>query len=212
MRQLLLFVFGVFFSSVVIAQSSDNKNTAVCYFLATMSEDLGVSMSEALSDSVYAHLTTFLSDSAHFTFKDKSTLLELSPFQTFGYPLISGKRAAKSKAADYYLKIVVDINPAGFATTNSSSISAGGNVGIGKKKTNAKVKVVISAVLYDKKGARLKRVTGKAISADKIQITQNMVSLGGFTQTDVNEDITQMQAFYAVLDEAVANLVQEFNK
>ncbi len=194
-------------SGVVQAQSADKNKVAVCFFWVNMNEDLGIRKSQALYDSVYTHVTNILTAQAGYSFLDKNVLKKKIAFNSLNYPMGSGKKASKSNIAKHYIKLMVNIKPVGFLTSNESSIS-GGSIGMGKKKTDAKVKITINAVVYDIKGTKIKKVKESAISADKIKITQDVFTIGSVSTSKVNERITKKLGFIAVLDEASLNLAK----
>jgi hypothetical protein len=204
MKTLSALFLVLLMNTSIFAQTVDKSNTAVCWFLVTMDESFGIANTQPLYDSVYKEVATALSTEG-YSIKDLNVLQNTVMYNKLDYPMGSGKRAAKSNAASTYLKIIVGISPAGFNTSKKTTITSGG-IGGGQVKTNAKVKVTIDAVVYDGKGAKVKKVKVSATSADKVKITQDMFILGNSSLSRTNEQISDNQAFNAVVQDASKNL------
>jgi len=210
MKAIKISILLLVLSVSAYAQTVNKSNIVVSFYFTTMHDELGFTRDVQLQDTVFKMITKKLTSESGFAFKDyKELKAKKMPFNFAGYPMASGKKVAKTNYAQNYMKLVVQVLPDGMYTKKESSITGGSGVGVGKSKVKAKIKVVINAVIFDSKGAKIKDVKVLAASADKIEISEEMLIFGKSTLGQYNEAVTENETFYSVLNQACTKLTKE---
>jgi len=203
--QLLFAVFLTMCSTAIFAQTIDKQNAAVSFFWVDLNEGLGVMKNKSLYDSIYSCVTSAVIHNAEYSFKPVGSLKDKVAYNVLGYPMGSGKKAAKSGVANTYVKFMIQIAPVGIFTGGQKTVSVGG-VGVGQHKTKAKIKVKIDATVYDANGEKVKEVSEFAESAEEIEIIQDLVVIGSVTQRTFEQEIGKDAGFTGLIKDAALKI------
>ena len=198
-------------ATLVKAQGFDKKDISVCFYDVTISSELGIIPDRTIDDSIYNAITKILKDSADINLNSIDYLKDKIPY-IFGYPVGTARKAAKSKMSHSYVKIIVDIQPAGVFSTSSSSSMVGAGIGSEKKKIKARVKVAINLEIYNDNGDKVKDVVAKVSSKNKIEIDTKSLEIGSFSIMNLDKNDDNFDSFQDLISAAAIKIVNELKQ
>ncbi len=153
----------------------------LCSFDVQIDSIFNTEPNQDIFDDFYLRLEQALADSASITLQPVSTLKEnlKMVFGNFGYPRVKGKRAAKSKASDSYLKAKIELTTLGIMTGGQDQIGTA-DILLNKNKQKVKVRVITDITVYDGKGSKVRDFKVQAATKDKVTFTSKTFDIGGF--------------------------------
>lgn len=191
------------------AEKFNKNDVALCFYLVNVDESFGVPYNKAFWDSIYVRVSKTLQDSAGIVIKPVDFLKEDIPYSHTGYPVARGKKAAKSNKVENYLRLNVDIGPAGIQSTTSSSTTVGGTVSGGKKSMTTKVKVQVKITIFDKTGEEIIDIKDKAVSKNEILVESESFSVASFSMTTFKDNQMNAETFQRLLNEAAQKVSRQ---
>ncbi len=206
---LLVIAFSILFISSN-AQEFNKKDISLCFYNVSISNELGIMPNKAIGDSVFKLINTVLKDSTELNFNSIDALKDKVPY-LFGFPIGSAKKAAKSKISNNYAKIVVEIQPVGFFSNNTSTSFKIAGIGKENKKTKTRIKVSIDLELYNDNGDKIKEVEAKVSSKSKIEVDSKYFEVGDFSFINQVKNSENFISIQEIIQAATIELVKNYN-
>ena len=189
------------------AQSFDKNNIAVCYFNVNIDPNLGITPDKGIADNIYGAINTVLHDSAGIQLNNIDFLKDKVTY-FLGYPIGNAKNAAKSKLCHNYVKIVVDILPEGIYSTNNGSFKIA-EIGKEKKQVKSKIKVAISMIVYDENGQKIKELSAKSTSKEKLVLNSESFLIGNFSILQQKKNDSSFETFQEIACQSIEELARK---
>ena len=191
--------------NITYGQKYNKDNIALCYFTVMADEGLGLTVDKAMENSVYDRVTKILADTAGISLKPVDFLKGKVAYDFYDYPLVGGKKAAKSNLADNYLRICINIDRTGIQSTSENSSTISG-VTVGSSKIKVKVRVKMNIEVFDKTGTAIIDETYVSKSKNEIEFESKDIKVGNFSSsTYKHNDESTFQGLLDICSVSLAN-------
>ena len=198
----IIFLVIVLFSHLSSAQKKYNKeNMVLSNFTVQIDSIYGVEPTQDVYDDFYMRLEEVLEDTANVTIQPISTLkdnLKGIVLGNFGYPQVKGKRAAKSKSGNSYIKIKVWLTTIGMMSESNDQIGSEG-LSFQSNVKKVKLRAITSITIFNGLGAKVLDFKEQAVTNEKIAFTNKSFDLDGLFISKADDAVDDNMAVFEKL-------------